>query len=201
MHRWTASPDVRQLGESLLQINARHERLINGLLLLAQSESGIAERATVDVADVVRHVIAEATPEATRRHVEVIPQAGEAIVCGDPVLLERLVQNLVDNGIRHNLAEGGFVRVTSRTRPDGRADVEVTNSGPEVPPYDIPMLFQPFRRLRADRLVTAKGAGLGLSIVESIAIAHGGQVTAYPRPGGGLVVNVTIPGSTGELAT
>jgi signal transduction histidine kinase len=117
------------------------------------------------------------------------------------VLLERLVQNLVDNGVRHNVSEGGFVDVTSRRRPDGRVEVEVVNSGEVIPPYDIPGLFEPFRRLGTDRLVTAKGAGLGLSIVRSIAHAHGGAVAARPRADGGLIVTVTLPGAPEIEAT
>ncbi|WP_406319497.1 HAMP domain-containing histidine kinase [Streptosporangium sp. NBC_01639] len=193
MHRKSASEDVKQLGESLLEINFRHERLITGLLLLAGSENEITERLPVDMADVVGHVVAQTAPEAERAGVAVHERAAEAPTTGDALLLERLVHNLVENGIRHNLGEGGRVCVTSRTREDGRVEVEVGNTGPVVPPYEIPALFEPFRRLGADRLVTAKGAGLGLSIVRSVAQAHGGEVAARPREGGGLTVTVILP--------
>lgn len=145
------------------------------------------------MADVVGHVVAQTTPEAERAGVVVHERAAEAPTAGDALLLERLVHNLVENGIRHNLGEGGRVCVTSRTREDGRVEVEVGNTGPVVPPYEIPALFEPFRRLGADRLVTAKGAGLGLSIVRSVAQAHGGEVAARPREGGGLTVTVILP--------
>lgn len=112
---------------------------------------------------------------------------------GDALLLERMVHNLVENGIRHNAGIGGVLHVVSRTGADGVAEIEVTNTGPVVPSYDIPALFEPFRRLGADRLVSAKGAGLGLSIVRAVARAHGGTVTATPREGGGLVVTATLP--------
>jgi signal transduction histidine kinase len=72
-------------------------------------------------------------------------------------------------------------------------EVEVSNTGPDVPAYEVEGLFKPFHRLRDDRLVGAKGAGLGLSIVRSVAEAHGGSVRASPRDGGGLVVVVTLP--------
>ncbi|MGH3490624.1 MAG: sensor histidine kinase [Actinopolymorphaceae bacterium] len=195
MHRRNASPDVQQLGETLLEINTRHERLINGLLLLARSENEVAERTPVDLADVVVHVAAHASEAARQAGVVLRDKAGEALTDGDPVLLERLVQNLVDNGIQHNLAAGGFVDVSSRRRPDGGVEIEVINSGDTIPPYDIPGLFEPFRRLGTDRLVTAKGTGLGLSIVRSIAYAHGGDVVARPRADGGLVVTVALPGA------
>ncbi|MGC7097905.1 sensor histidine kinase [Amycolatopsis lurida] len=191
MHRKTASADVRQLGETLLEINARHERLINGLLLLAGSENEILDRRPVDLADVVSHVVAQTAAEASQAGIEVRAEAGEAMTTGDALFLERLVQNLVENGIRHNT--GGWVHVVSRTLADGRAEVEVSNTGAVVPQYEIPALFEPFRRLATDRLATAKGAGLGLSIVRSVARAHGGEATARPRDGGGLVVSVVLP--------
>jgi signal transduction histidine kinase len=112
----------------------------------------------------------------------------EATALGDALLLERLVHNLVENGIRHN-TEDGWVRVTTRTRP-GAVELEVANSGPVIPPAEVPALFDPFHR-RAR--VAAEGAGLGLSIVRSVAHAHGGEVTATARPEGGLVVVVTLP--------
>ncbi|MFD8556550.1 sensor histidine kinase [Streptosporangium canum] len=198
MHRKSASEDVKQLGENLLEINSRHERLINGLLLLAGSENEITERLPVDLADVVGHVVAQTAPEAARTGITVHEQAVEAPTTGDALLLERLVHNLVENGIRHNTGEGGWVRVACRTRDDGRVEVEVGNSGPVVPPYEVPALFEPFRRLGADRLVTAKGAGLGLSIVRSVARAHGGEVSARPREGGGLTVTVALPACPDE---
>ncbi|MGH3714025.1 MAG: sensor histidine kinase [Micromonosporaceae bacterium] len=188
VHRGPASPEVRHLGETLLEINARHERLINGLLLLARSEPEVAERSYVDLADIVAHV----TAQLPSGPVTVQTDPHEAPTSGDPVLLERLVQNLVENGVRHNLPEDGWVRVTSDTDPDGAAVVRVSNTGPVVPPYDVPGLFEPFRRLGGDRLASP-GAGLGLSIVRAVARAHGGEVHAVPREGGGLDVTVTLP--------
>ncbi|GAA1821031.1 HAMP domain-containing sensor histidine kinase [Actinomadura chokoriensis] len=192
MHRDSASPDVRQLGETLLQINARHERLITGLLLLARSGNEITARAPVDLADVVAHVASQTAVEAKDAGITVETDTAEAMTAGDALLLERVVQNLLENGLRHN-TEGGRVSVACRTDA-GRAVLEVANSGPAVPPYEVPALFEPFRRLDADRIVTAKGAGLGLSIVQSIVRAHDGTVTAVPREEGGLTVTVTLPG-------
>lgn len=191
MNRKTASSDVQQLGETLLEINTRHERLINGLLLLARSENAVLDRTEIDLADVVTHVVAQAAEEARTAGVTLTEEPAEAVTTGDALLLERLAQNLVDNAIRHN-DPGGFARVTSRAVPSG-AELEVINSGLTIPPYDIPGLFEPFRRLHDERLVTAKGAGLGLSIVRSVARAHGGEVVAQPRSGGGLVVTVRLP--------
>lgn len=204
MHRRTASEDVKQLGENLLEINARHERLITGLLLLASSENEITERLPVDLSDIVDHVAGQTAREAEAARITVTQETAPAPTTGDALLLERLVHNLVENGIRHNTPDGGgWVRVACRARDDGRVEVEVSNTGPAVPRYELPALFEPFRRLGTDRLVTAKGAGLGLSIVRSIARAHGGDVTARPREGGGLTVTVTLPAhvEAAEVAT
>ncbi|MFG1706321.1 sensor histidine kinase [Nonomuraea sp. M3C6] len=194
MHRRTASPDVKELGESLLEINARHERLISGLLLLARSEQEIADRSPLDLADVVTHVVEQTAGEAFDSKITVYEVAAQAPTTGDALLLERLVHNLVENGIRYNLDDGtGWVRVVSRTVGDGKVEVEVSNTGPSVPPYDIPQLFKPFHRHAAERVVTGSSAGLGLSIVRSVAIAHGGDVRAKPRDGGGLIVTASLP--------
>ncbi|WP_250000798.1 HAMP domain-containing sensor histidine kinase [Actinoplanes sp. M2I2] len=181
-----AAPEqVRQLGTTLLAINDRHGRLIDGLLLLAQSERPVAERSYVDLADIVDHVAVSDT-------VKVITEPGEATVSGNPVLLERLVQNLVENGVRHNLPANGWVRVRTGSRADGWAVLEVSNSGPVVPRYEVPGLFEPFHRYGTERL-HASGAGLGLSIVRAVARAHGGEARADARDEGGLIVTVTLP--------
>ncbi|MFI7706391.1 sensor histidine kinase [Nonomuraea sp. NPDC049480] len=194
MHRRTASPDVKQLGESLLEINTRHERLISGLLLLARSEQEIADRSPVDLADVVTHVVEQTAGDAREAKITVYEVTAQAPTTGDALLLERLVHNLVENGIRHNVDDGtGWVRVVSRTVSEEKVEVEVSNTGPSVPPYDIPLLFKPFHRHGAERVVTARSAGLGLSIVRSVALAHGGDVRARPREGGGLVVTASLP--------
>ncbi|NGN68303.1 HAMP domain-containing histidine kinase [Streptomyces sp. A7024] len=193
MNRKQASDDVKQLGEGLMQINTRHERLITGLLLLATSENEVTERRPVDLADVADHVAGQVAAEARAVGVTVTASAGEALTTGDALLLERLVYNLVENGIRHNAADGGWVEVTTAVGADGSAELRVANSGPVVPPYEVPALFEPFRRLAPDRPLMTKGAGLGLSIVRSVARAHDGEVTALPRAGGGLVVTVCLP--------
>jgi len=180
-----ASPEVRQLGTTLLAINDRHGRLIDGLLLLAQSEREITERAYVDLADIVEHV-------AVSDSVKIVTAPAEAATWGNPVLLERLVQNLVENGVRHNLPQDGWVHVATSSRPDGWVVLEVMNSGPVIPRYEVPGLFEPFRRYGTERLVSP-GAGLGLSIVRAVARAHGGDVRADARDDGGLTVTVTLP--------
>lgn len=190
-----ASPDLKLLGGTLLEVNARHERLIDGLLLLARSERTLAERRFVDLADVVEHVL-EAPRAGTDPAIELA--VDEAPTSGDPVLLEQLVRNLVDNAKRHNLADGGWVRVATRTDASGDAVLEVSNSGPMIAPYELGALFEPFRRLDGERTGQGPGVGLGLSIVRAIVDAHGGAVTLAARAEGGLDVTVRLPGERYE---
>jgi signal transduction histidine kinase len=187
-----ACADLKRLGESLLVVNARHERLIDGLLTLAGSENTVPDRAPLDLADVAGHVLDQAQAGARERNLTVHRSLASAPTAGDPILLERLLQNLVENAVRYNVADGGEIWVGTR-RPPHAVELLVANTGPAVPPYDIETIFEPFRRLRGDRVESERGAGLGLSIVRAIATAHGGIVRAEPRAGGGLTVVVRLP--------
>ena len=195
-----ASADLRLLAHSLLEVNERHERLVDGLLTLADSENVVADRSPVDLADVAEHVADLAGPVAGKAGVEIVRQLAPAATVGDPILLERLTFNLVENGIRHNEGDGGWLSVRTAT-VHGRATLYVSNTGPVVPGYEVETLFQPFRRLGRERVGGARGFGLGLSIVRAVARAHGGDATAAPRDGGGLVVTVSLPGPGGALST
>jgi signal transduction histidine kinase len=113
----------------------------------------------------------------------------QATVRGEQRLLERLAENLLENGVRYN-ARGGFVSVHTGAG-DGAALLRVVNSGPRVAPETVTRLLEPFER--GGRARDDRGAGLGLSIVRSVADAHGGRVTLQARPEGGLAVDVVLP--------
>ncbi|WP_040699267.1 sensor histidine kinase [Nocardia vinacea] len=199
-----APESTRRLGATLLEVNNRHERLIDGLLVLASSEQRLIERSRVDLAEVVRRVVTVAGDAAGRAGIEIRIDVEAAPVSGDPVLLERLAQNLVDNAIRYNIDENGWVSISS-VSTGGKAQLVVQNTGPVVPAFEVEGLFEPFRRLASGERVAesahapnSRGAGLGLSIVRSVAHAHGGEVRATARPEGGLSVTVTIENRTGD---
>jgi signal transduction histidine kinase len=193
------SDATRTLGETLLEVNRRNERLIDGLLVLAKGEQRLDTYARLDLADVAHRAITTAARAARQAGIQINSDLVHAYVVGDPALLERLAQNLVDNAIRYNIAERGWVHVG--VTGDARySRLSVANTGPVVAPFDVDGLFEPFRRLASSERITeggqsvnGRGAGLGLSIVRSVAIAHGGDVRAEARPDGGLVVTVTLP--------
>ncbi|MBK3544515.1 MULTISPECIES: cell wall metabolism sensor histidine kinase WalK [Streptomyces] len=187
-----APPELHQLGKTLLATNERSEQLVEGLLLLARSDNQIVERKPVDLAEVAERAIDQTRAEALASKVEIRGERESATVQGNGVLLERIALNLVQNAVRYNVPEDGWVEVTTEVS-DGQALLVVSNTGPVVPAYEIDNLFEPFRRLRTERTGSDKGVGLGLSIARSVARAHGGRIIAEPREGGGLVMRVTLP--------
>ncbi|MFB6814936.1 sensor histidine kinase [Streptomyces sp. NPDC056347] len=187
-----APPELKQLGKTLLATNERSEQLVEGLLLLARSDNQIVERKPVDLAEVASRAIDQTRGEAEERGVEIRGERAPAVVQGNGVLLERIALNLVQNAVRYNVPEDGWVEVTTELA-GGQALLVVSNTGPVVPAYEIDNLFEPFRRLRTERTGSDKGVGLGLSIARSVARAHGGRIIAEPREGGGLVMRVSLP--------
>ncbi|ARQ68097.1 sensor histidine kinase [Streptomyces marincola] len=187
-----ATPELTQLGNTLLATNERSEQLVEGLLLLARSENELVDRKPVDLAEVADRAVDQARGEARQRGVRLTGARPPLYVHGNGVLLERVALNLVQNAVRYNEPEDGWVRVETEARP-GQAVLVVENTGPVVPAYEVDNMFEPFRRLRTQRTGSDRGVGLGLSIVRSVARAHGGYVRAEPRENGGLVMRVVIP--------
>ncbi len=186
----TASADeLRSMGEALRETIDRCERLIEGLLMLARSEAATGHEERVDLAALAGDCITDLHGRAEQAEVMIEDQLAPAWTTGEPALLERMIANLIDNGIRHN-EPGGFLRV--RTGADGdRTRLLVVNGGRAIDPADAKMLTEPFRRL--DR--SSGGFGLGLSIVRSVATAHGGSIELQAPVTGGLEVRVELPAS------
>ena len=179
----------RQTCRDALEENEEQEQLIDALLALAQGDQGLGRREPVDLAVVVRDALREHQADATQLDldVELVP----AVVSGDRRLLVRLVSNLLQNAIRHNVPDG-YVRVRVGNR-DGRPALRIANSGPVVPAAEVDRLLAPFQRMAPDRLGHPSGSGLGLSIVAAIAAAHDATLDITPGEGGGLRVEVRFP--------
>jgi signal transduction histidine kinase len=178
-----ADPDadvatLRAAHERVLAAGAQQERLIEAMLTLARGHAGIDVRRPFDLGEVVREVV-DSRQEPVRTSI------GPCPVSGHRALAERLVANLVDNALRHNVSDG-WVAVSC-----GDGVLVVTNTGPVVPPGEVERLCQPFQRLGPAR--TGEGLGLGLSIVRAVAEAHDASVAVHARPEGGLETTVRFP--------
>jgi signal transduction histidine kinase len=189
---------LRTMAKRIRRGTQQHEHLIASLLTLAHSERGIERYQVVDLGDVLRGILVAETKD-----LQLTCELRAAPVRGDPVLLERLAANLIDNAVRHN-TPGGWIHV--RTWLDGEvgsggvintAVLHVANSGPVIPAEVGQTLFEPFRRMA--RTADNQGHGLGLSIVAAITVAHHGTCRAWPRPDGGLDITVTLPAQPAQL--
>ncbi|KOU32289.1 histidine kinase [Streptomyces sp. WM6372] len=205
---------VARIRSKLIGVAESSEHLVESLLLLAVSEEGLETTVAVDLAALAEAELSETEraesgsepepepePESESASGSASEPAGGAgltvvrslepvSVVGDRALLGHLVRNLLANAVRHNRPGG---RISVKTSADGA--LTVSNTGPVIEPADVPRLLEPFRR-RAERQHTAgEGAGLGLSIVASIARAHGAKlvVRANRGEGGGLTVRVRFP--------
>jgi signal transduction histidine kinase len=189
-----ASADsLRAAHERILASGEQQEQLIDALLTLSRVQAGAIGRHAVDLAPLVGNLLAARTAEAESRGIRVIPTLDEAPLEGDPRLVERLLANVLDNALRHNVP-GGMVVVRTGTRA-GHGWFAVSNDGPVVEADQIERLYEPFERLGAERTNTGDGFGLGLCIVRAVAIAHGASLMTEARPSGGLHVEVRFPPS------
>jgi signal transduction histidine kinase len=187
----TTTTAWRCTAEEVLASSDEQARLIEAMLTLASSESGLTDHQPIDLATVVTATLADLEPETGRLGIHIGRVTEPAPLDGDPLLVERLAANLVTNAVRHNIP-GGRVEVRTGVE-DGEAVLSVTNTGPAIPPTEVDRIFQPFQRLDRRRANYKDGHGLGLSIVRAIATAHHAAITARPIPDGGLFVSVIFP--------
>ncbi len=194
-----ADPDasfssLRAAHERVLASEQHLEQMIDGLLTLTRGQAGLEGRELLDLAALASKALLARESEAAARELDVRAALASAPAMGDPRLVERLIANLLDNAICHNIPQG-HVEIVTGTRQE-RAFLAVANSGPAIPVEEVPRLLQPFQRLRGTRAIHASGNGLGLAIVDAIAAAHRATLSARPRPDGGLTVEVSFPSTS-----
>jgi signal transduction histidine kinase len=181
---------LESMAEKVRRSIDRAERIIDALLTLAVSNQGLDTVEPLDLATAAEDALDGVRDVARGAGLAVESDLSPACVEGSRVLLDRLVGNLVQNAVVHNVPDG-WLRLRTGTA-NGHAYLEVSNSGPVVDPDLVPQLFEPFRRADV-RTASGGSVGLGLSIVESVAEAHHGLVEATARAEGGLVVTLTVP--------
>ena len=185
---------LRATGQELLELQTEHERMLEALLTLASSERELEHREAIDLAILVEAALIRAAPAVAEKGLTLDTSLeGPATIRGDHALVERLIANLIDNAIEHNVPHGGRIEVRTAANGGGTAVLSVSSTGPPVPPDEIERLFEPFQRLDRTRVNQNGHHGLGLSIVRAIASAHDAHLAAQARPGGGLTVTVGFP--------
>ena len=187
------SPTARQLTDMAVRVRRsidRADAMVEALLTLAVIDQGKLSTEFTDLATWAEDAIDAAAPEIECLDLHVDTTLDPAETTGDPQLLERMIQNLVDNAVRHN-EPGGWITLRTGSS-DAGVYLQIANSGPLIPDDAVPSLFEPFRRMEA-RTGVRDGVGLGLSIARSVVTAHRATVTARSQPAGGLDIMVVIP--------
>ena len=186
-------PHIRTLADRLRRELDHVDQLLESFLTLARTQHGPpSDGSTVSLAELARVAIERPADMILAMGLDIEQQqASGAWVTGSQTLLSRLVENLIDNAVRHN-QPGGWVRVTT-TVNGSRARLVVENGGPVLHPDQVKLLTQPFRRIGAERTGSDSGFGLGLAIVSSILEVNDGTLDLQARIDGGLRVVVTLP--------
>jgi signal transduction histidine kinase len=182
--------ELRTMGEAVREMIDRCGQLIESLLMLARSEAASGHAEAVDLSSLAADCITDVRARAEHADVRVSTELGPAWTRGEPGLLERMIANLIDNGIQHN-ERGGCLKVATHTA-GAQVELTVANGGLRIDPEETQTLTEPFRRLDRDH----SGFGLGLSIVRSVVAAHGGTMKITAPDAGGLIVRAQLPAAS-----
>ena len=191
-------PQTAVLADRLRRELDHVDNLLASLLSLAQAQRApAADEATVSLDELASAAVEQRSATISDMGLQVDQErCPEAWVLGSETLLSRMVDNMVENAVKHN-ERGGWVKV--QTAVDGPVvRVVVENGGAVLQPEDVSQLARPFKRLGAERTGSERGNGLGLSIVQAIAEAHDGVLDLQARNAGGLRVAVTLPRASGR---
>ena len=184
--------EVKVLAGKLEEGLDQADRLLEGLLVLARAQrAALGDLTPVSLRDLVSDSLEADRAEVARLALSVEDTTVPAWVMGNETLLARMVANVVDNAVKHNVA-GGLVRASSSLN-NGTARLVVENGGAVLDEARVAQLGEPFQRL--ERVSNGNGAGLGLSIARAVAVAHGGELKLHARAEGGLRVVIELPGA------
>jgi signal transduction histidine kinase len=185
----------REYLETALRSSERLSKLVSELFELAKLDSRVEplKREAFSVADLMQDVVAEFQLVAQRQGVSLQARVDDELrpVLGDIELIERVLQNLIENAIRHTPA-GGEVTVEAR-RQDDAVDIAVSDNGCGIPDEDLPYIFDRFYRARSASNQGAQGAGLGLAIAKRIMELHGSSIRAESKLNVGTRFTFSMP--------
>lgn len=171
-------------------------RLVDDLRTLALADSGELklEMAPLNLSQLAQRVIERFRPEAEMRGVNLVlagAPSGPVTIRGDANRIEQVLNNLLSNALRHT-PSGGQVSLRIDLK-DSWVETHLADTGPGIPPESLPRVFERFYRADKSRSREEGGTGLGLAIARQLAVAHGGDIRAANRPGGGAEFTVRLP--------
>jgi len=188
-------PQMHEL-DAELRLDLDHcDRLLESFLALARAENGrVPTHDHVALEPLITDALYARANRIAVKRLAVETHLSPVEVAGSPTLLARMVENVIENAVRHNQPEG-MIELTLSPLGKQQAQLTVDSSGPPLNPSAVAQLAQPFKRLGQDRIESQNGHGLGLSIVAAVVAAHNGSLELQARPEGGLRVQVTLPGA------
>ncbi|HLW96968.1 MAG TPA: HAMP domain-containing sensor histidine kinase [Solirubrobacteraceae bacterium] len=174
--------------------------LLESFLTLARAQNGhLDEHNRVALEPIVTAALTARDGEIAAKELTTETHLAAVAVAGSATLLTRMVENVIDNAVRHT-QPGGSIELTLAALHSDQARLIVDSSGPMLEESAVAQLAQPFKRLHQDRVGSHNGHGLGLSIVAAVAAAHDGSLDLYARAEGGLRVQITLPAAIPQPA-
>jgi hypothetical protein len=182
-----------------LRVDLDHaDRLLEGFLTLARAQNGrLDERDQVALEPLITAALTARADEIAAKQLAVGTHLDAVEVAGSATLLERMVENVIGNAVRHN-QPGGSIELTLEPLNGQQARLTVDSGGPDLDQSAVAQLAEPFKRLSRDRTGSQNGHGLGLSIVAAVAVAHDGRLDLHARAEGGLRVQITLPAAIAQ---
>lgn len=183
--------DYSEMADILEVALTRLERLASDLLILASGEASLT-REEVLLAPLIEDILVDLRPVAGHEGVKVSYGTTEQLIIqGDPELLHRAFQNLIENAIQYN-RPAGTVTIHLRKHQSGAA-VEIADTGMGIGPEDLPNIFERFYRVEHSRSRHRGGAGLGLALAKEVVRRHGGDITVESILDAGTTFTVLLP--------
>jgi len=198
-HGGLTGQQEEQLRNVILRQLGRIERLVQDLSELNRIESGelVLERRTVDLRGLIGDLVADLRERLARSPVTVSLHGPESLAFADPMRVQQMFSNLLDNACKHGGNRGEIVVEVSADEQE--ATVRISDQGEGIPPNEIDRIFNRFYRVDKSRSQAVPGIGLGLAITKHLVLLHGGSIRAYNRDGGGATFEVRLP-KTGDSA-
>jgi hypothetical protein len=192
---------TRELDAELRMDLDHADRLLDGFLALARAQNGrVGDHDQVALEPIITAALAADADQIAAKRLTVETHLTGVDVAGSATLLGRMVENVIENAVRHN-RPGGSIVVTLAPLDGQQARVTLDSSGPVLDQQAVAQLAQPFKRLGQDRTGSQNGHGLGLSIVAAVAAAHDGRLDLHARAEGGLRVQITLPAASAPHLT